>query len=65
MGGEKGDLADCGRVLDEEGDMAFIPGPPRETGREELPAKPECCANSGCADCGEEDDGIGGGIAIG
>jgi hypothetical protein len=45
--------------------VTFIPGPPRETGREDEPAKPECWANSGCADCGEVDDGIGGGIAMG
>lgn len=51
MGGEKGDLALVGRVLDPLlpfGIDGTAPGPPLDTGRDEDPAWPECCAKSGC-----------------
>ena len=63
MGVEKGVLKFVGRVLVPLTLAAFAvgiegtgPSPPRETGREDdpacpdCPAKPECWANKGCAD---------------
>ena len=70
MGGEKGDLALVGRVVPTPlpavgiDGAALGPGPPRDAGRDDGPACPECCANRGWAGCCGGEIGIDMGIAI-